>query len=480
MNVHRAWAVLRGVALGVAGFALLAHVLLLLGRDVSRWWLPACALAGVGAGLSRRAGPPPDGEPAPRWLFWSALAVIVVCAVALGYGAVATPARAWDGIVAWELKARALAAAPSLDHPLFSDPAVWHHSADYPLLQPLCVASLSRWFGDAASRSWFPAVWLAFVLAGGLAVARAYGPRRGCWGAAALAAVPFFVNSSGGGADSGYAEITFAAALTVTAAALLLRDAVLLAAATFALPLIKPEGAVVAPIVAVTCFVLCDRRLWHAALAGAAVALALWLPLQQQLAYRPPAGPALPLGVLGLAAAAAAVRFALDRWRARPPLRAGLAVAAVLAALAVLVLAQPHLAESGSALLGGYLGGLERAAGKLGELPAILLGLLEYALMPRRFGLTFLLLAAVAVFALWRRRIAPEIAPLAGLLALGVLAVVAAFLLSPEPDVRHHLRSSAPRLLSHWVGVAWLAILAALGPAPSRARTAASHPPRRG
>ncbi|MCA8941766.1 MAG: hypothetical protein KDB80_04335, partial [Planctomycetes bacterium] len=30
------------------------------------------------------------------------------------------------------------------------------------------------------------------------------------------------------------------------------------------------------------------------------------------------------------------------------------------------------------------------------------------------------------------------------------------FLLSPEADLRHHLRSSADRLLLHWTGAAWL------------------------
>jgi hypothetical protein len=51
---------------------------------------------------------------------------------------------------------------------------------------------------------------------------------------------------------------------------------------------------------------------------------------------------------------------------------------------------------------------------------------------------------------------APPVVPLLSWLGLGLVAVIAAFLLSPEPDVQHHLKSSAPRLLSHWLGVVWL------------------------
>lgn len=79
---------------------------------------------------------------------------------------------------------------------------------------------------------------------------------------------------------------------------------------------------------------------------------------------------------------------------------------------------------------------------------------------PNRFGLTFAALGLAAGIA-WRQhrrgRGAAIAAPLLWL-SLGCAAIVLAFLLSPETDVEHHLRSSASRLLSHWVGVAWLVV----------------------
>jgi hypothetical protein len=119
--------------------------------------------------------------------------------------------------------------------------------------------------------------------------------------------------------------------------------------------------------------------------------------------------------------------------------------------LLALVLAQPLLTAQHSPLLGQYLGGLARLGDRIGELPQILFGLAEHALRPNRFGLSF---AVLPITLLVARRSA--VVPLFSWLGLGFVAIVAAFLLSPEPDVQHHLKSSAPRLLSHWLGVIWL------------------------
>jgi len=455
----RAWAALRGGFAGLALFAAVVNALLLAGGEVSRWWLPVCVIGGsvvaTWVGRRRAIG---GGERAPRWLLWTAVVVVAVCTLALCYGATTTPARSWDGVVAWEIKGLAVTAQPTLQQPYFSDPAVWHHSASYPLLQPLCLASLGQWFGSAPARLLFPALYLVFVLTGGMAVWRATNDgRRGCWTTLALATTPFFVNNSGGAADSGYAEMFFALALCGVAAGLLTRDVLLLAAATFLLPWIKPEGTVVVLLVPAVCFLMSERRLLWGGVAAAAAGLALWLPLSVQLGQHRAAGIVLPLVILSTGLVLAAGRELLDRngARVRGRLIAGVAIGGV--GLACLLLAAPALERSGSAFA-QFLDGFERVGDKVAHLPSILWGLVSHALQPRRFGLTFVLLVLV-LFAWARRRSAPEhAASLVVLLGLGLATVLAAFLLAPEPDVQHHLRSSAPRLLSHWVGVVWVLV----------------------
>ncbi|MEO6594451.1 MAG: hypothetical protein ABIP94_06840 [Planctomycetota bacterium] len=46
--------------------------------------------------------------------------------------------------------------------------------------------------------------------------------------------------------------------------------------------------------------------------------------------------------------------------------------------------------------------------------------------------------------------------PLVLFLLLGLLVIPIPFLLSPEPDLEHHLKSTLDRLLSHWLGAAVL------------------------
>jgi hypothetical protein len=59
-------------------------------------------------------------------------------------------------------------------------------------------------------------------------------------------------------------------------------------------------------------------------------------------------------------------------------------------------------------------------------------------------------------------------------LALGLASTALPFVWSHEPDLQHHLRSSLPRLLLHWLGPAWLFVGCRVGaawPAPDAGAT---------
>lgn len=461
-----AWRCVRGTLLGLALFAVTADGWLLDGHTVARWWLPAClALGLVFGGLGMPPAAPVSDRP-PRWLFATTLTLVALIAAMLGFGAVATPARHWDGVVTWGLKAAALTAQTTLAQPLFADPEVLHHSASYPLLQPLCLAALGQWWGAAPARLFFPLVYLLLVSVIAAAVSRRTGSTRwACWAALGVALVPELIGVGAGSVDSGYADALHALGLGAAAAALLLGDVVLLAAAAATLPFIKPEGMVHAGLLATVALALAPFRAALAAVLGVVGAASVAIPLSARLAHAPPPGALAQVAPWLAAATALALRAGLTRVGARA--RCGIVAVILAAAATALVLLQTRLATSGQVLFAQYLGRLDRVADKLPETGAILLGLAQSALSPRQFGGTFAGVCVV-LLALRCRRPWPQGArAVAWFVGVAALAVVSAFYLSPEADVAHHLRSSASRLLLQLVGPAWLlsvVLLASVAP----------------
>src|SRR5262249_54562890 len=156
----------------------------------------------------------PATADAPRWLLATTVALVAAITGVLAWGALATGDRDWDGIVAWGLKAKALSAEANITQGLFADAARFHHSPDYPLLQPLAVASIGRW--------WFPLVYGLLVAVVGLAARRRTGDGTlACLIALALALTPDLIGTGGGSVDSGYADAAHALALAAAATALL-------------------------------------------------------------------------------------------------------------------------------------------------------------------------------------------------------------------------------------------------------------------
>ena len=453
------WQSARGALLGLGLFALSANLCLLAGAAVPQWWLPACVVCGLWLGRCGQAVARLAIAPAPRWLSTSTVALVVAIAAVLAWGAMATPPRHWDGVVTWGLKAAALTAQPSLAQPLFADPAVLHHSASYPLLQPLCVAAIAQWCGPGAGRAFFPFVYLLLVATIAGAVARrTRSGQLACWSALGIALLPELIGCGAGAVDSGYADALHALGLAAAAAALLLGDTALLLAAAVMLPFIKPEGTVHAGLLAAVAIGVLPIRVGAMALVGVAGAVSIALPLSAKLAHAPTPS-AMLLATPWLAVMVAlCLRAMCERLGRRG--RWLLMAAAGGALLAVVVLLQARLAGSGSVLFAQYLGRLDRLVDKLPHTPTIGVGLLQSALSPRQFGFTFAGLA-MAMLTTWRQRArpsptAPELRALTWFLGAVGGAIVAAFYLSPEPDPAHHLRSSASRLLLQSTGVAWL------------------------
>ena len=134
-------------------------------RDGARLAAAACGAAALP--LARRVLPETTLERRELWAL-SVGAVGLATFAVLSFGADQTPSRHWDGAVAWDVKNALLADDLTLDQAVFRDPAILHHSRDYPLGQPLLVAMVDRMDGRrpvALLLAWLPSCLAIFVCA---------------------------------------------------------------------------------------------------------------------------------------------------------------------------------------------------------------------------------------------------------------------------------------------------------------------------
>ncbi len=437
----------------LAGFLAHAEVALLLDAPgLGPGPLASAAVAGLLGALRRPTAAPPSPRPAV-WILAIALPILLAVGTALVVGTLGSPARDWDGAVGWELRARWLAAEPTLDQPFFADVAVYGHTREYPLLQPLVHAQAIRLFGDGPARLVFVAGWLVLI---GLAMAtwRRLGVSwNATWLlATALGATPMLASPTSGGVDSGYAELAVATTLTAAAAGLATRDHLLLFLGTFLLTSCKPEGMLLAGGVLVVPWVVGDRRALCAAGLGLAAALTLWLPLHARLLDARPEPALLLAASLGALAAFVGLGIALAQL-ATPRTRvvALLALAFGLASAATL---------DGSLVpgaLGQHVAGIADPTTLAQRLPDLLLALAGQAVAVNRFGLAWIVAVALAVVGTRPKSACPT-PGLAVLLVLGLGLVTLAGLTTPEDDLPHFVRSSLDRLLLQQIGVLWLLV----------------------
>ncbi len=440
---------------GLALFAWVAHLLLLLHCSVTTPLLPASLL--LGFALARPAAQDAAGAGAPRWLVATSLLLLLTATAAVTFGSLATASRCWDGAVAWDVKAAALAAAPTLEQPFFHDWGVFCHSRDYQLTLPLLLASGERL---GVGRAALPFVYALLLLLVGSVLRRAGRGGALAWlGALGLGLTPMLLNPASGAVDSGYAEPLLLLATSGMAAGLLLRAPLLLASGATLAVLSKPEGLLYGALPIALLFLAGEQRLLRAAVAGWLIASVVWLPLQHDLGCLGAVSFAWPLPAAVVAAAV--VVLLLDR--VVPARRRTRLILAALALPALVLLPAGLCVALGDTYgtFGVYLADPERVLQRLPQLPQIVAGCLQCALF-RQFGLAFWLLLALAAAALSRRRRFAN-GLLAGFLGLGLLSVLVPFLLSPEPDLQHHIASSMNRLLLHWLGAVFLLVASELG-----------------
>jgi len=444
----------------LALFGLVAHLLLGLGGSVSPLWLPTCMVAGVVASLLQQRAAVQPG-PARLWVLGLAITVTLLVALAMVLDVTRIPPHDWDAVAAWSVKAKHLVANPSLSQPFFQDPGVWNHSRDYPLLQPLCLASSQALWGEGGGRLLFVVLYLLMVCTVGLAV-RAAGAGRdaACVAAAALGLTPILVDPTSGGFTSGYADAFLATAVVGAAAGLLLRDRWLLAAGTILMVLLKPEGLIYGGLVLCVPWLRDQRRLLLPAVVAFVLAAGLWLPIQLELQHARVTSPGWVIwpGLVGCGAV-----MVLSQRLVKPSQRPAWLLVSMMVCGAVVFLLLVKLLATGlgqqQGSLTAYFQDLSRMFDRLPRFPQILWGAVSYLFSVRKVGLLFAVLMALAIL---HKRLGPWPSP-----ALGLLLILAApcllmpYLLSTEENLAHHMRSSMGRLLIHWLGAGWL--LAGLG-----------------
>ena len=437
------------------------------GATVPDWLLPACAVAALplsrwvlaAAPLTRRQG----------WTLALVGTTLLATFAVLAFGADQTPSRHWDGAVAWDVKSALLTADLTLDQAVFREPAILHHSRDYPLAQPLLVAMLDRWTGSG--RLVLPLMWAVACLSLFVgARRRGVSPGLAAVTAAAFGLTPALVSTHSGGVDSGYADFTLAAWATVAAAGCVGRDRRWITLGVAMMAWSKPEGLPYGGALVVAAWFCSDRSVLFAASLGLAAGAAVLLPLQHQLIWADRAP--LPSAAYALAIApsllAVASDLLLNRFRsARQRLVIGLLLGAALFACLPLV-AEWSGNEQGS--LARYLREADRLWERHARLPAFAGALLDHGVLRGRFALTGV--AVLALFCVGRRA-------RSGSDALGVWLVwllpiwFATFAIS-DIELERHLRSRVPRLLIHATGIAWAFVAASLPLRGAHEKTAAS------
>lgn len=445
-----------GLCLGLALFWCGASVFVR-GDGLPDWWLPLAFAAGLAAAAKL---PAPKSAPAPRWLSAGAWLAIGAAAAAVAYGAVATPSRHWDGAASFDAKAWWLARAPTLHQPFFAAEGVFHHSPDYPLLQSLLVAATERLL-PGWGRLVLPGLYLA--LCGVVHAAlqrRCVRPRLRVAIVLAVALTPALLAPGGGAVDSGYHELLLLLATTTMAAGLLNARARFVALGALLAIVSKPEGLPYALLALAVAFARGEPRLLWPTFAGIAVALVTWEPVRHLLLHRAASGDggAPALWSLRIVPVAALALFALDRLLSGRRLSPRGRWLVVLAAPLALLLSLPWLAPLFAGDQGALALYLQRGSGVysgLTNLPAYALALIDFGVLRLRIGAALVLPCACAAVAL-REGVALADRDLAAFVLLGLATSALPFVLSPEPDLQHHLRSSLPRLLLHLIGPAWL------------------------
>jgi hypothetical protein len=463
----------------MALFWMVAVVLVRGESGVPEWWLPVAL--GLGFIVPAPRVPGAAGGPATGWWRRVAALVLFVALVAVGYGALATPSRHWDGAAAFDAKVFWLSREATLQQPFFADPAVFHHSPDYPLLLPLLVAMTERLLGGGLGRLWLPGVYVLWLLVLAAALVRAGCERRVALAIVVAAALtPALLGPGSGAVDSGYSEPVLLLATTTIAAGLLLASPVDLAVGVVLALASKPEGIAYAMVAAWVAFVRGQRHLLLVVLAAFALGCTLWLPTQRQLLHEPAVGTwGLLAVVLGALSVLAAAGIGIDALAERSSMAERWRYVVGFAAIAAVPLMLPLLASAvpPTSALGIYL---HRGTGwcqGVAHLPAIAGAFAEHGLLRVQFGSTYLL--ALLLLA-WRPGAAMSTTPAARTAAtffgLGLLTTALPFVLTHEEMVQHHLRSSMPRLLLHWLGPAWLFIGCRLSPLLATTRAGATTP----
>jgi hypothetical protein len=391
---------------------------------------------------------------------FSGFAVILAVLAIATWSSLATPARSWDGMASWGLRAEVLGSPADLGRPFFSDPRVYAHSRSYPLLQPLVVASMASWMGPDLARMFYPMLFAALLLLVGMAGRRCgLSCNNVLFLVVAIAVTPLWNDVGPGSIDSGIGDLFVSYALSLGAIGLLRRETLPLALACLILPWIKPEGTVFALLLILVTAWECRPRLHRVSTLALCISLALWLPLRNRLNMEP-VGLTLWVGPVLLAVSLVG-GWGLERIRSARG-RTVLVLGVVILTGLGTWLAGSWLATSSDPILGAYVGQLSELPSRITSLPGILVRFLGECFAFKRFGLVFLLLP----IALFHRSLLEDGGDrsLARFLGLSLILAFFAILLGPAHDRSMEFSDRLVRFLLGLVALSWLLILLRLSP----------------
>ncbi|MCA8942248.1 MAG: hypothetical protein KDB80_06765, partial [Planctomycetes bacterium] len=408
-----------GSLIGLATFGAASHVILFSNAHVPAISLPI-ALA-LGFWVARTSEEPcalTAGQPCPRWLTAITWFAIGGAFLVLLHGAIATPARHWDGTTSWWLRTQVLRDDPTLDHTFFTQSAVYGHSREYPLLQPLLQASIDRivpGLGGIVLPLMFALlvgccaiVWRAWNVA----------PTKRAMLVLAIGLMPMWVAPTSGAVDSGFAEVSLAAAVTAMFAGIARSRSSMIFTGAMLAVLLKPEGAAYPLVIGTALWLVGTHTQLRAITYGWSLGMLLWMPIYLRLSHSEVSPWIVVAAVVAVAVLVLKIRAATDPLSRPRTVRTATLVAVVGIGLAILGAFHDDM-QAVQGVLGMYLQGGLRAIERLDRIPSILGGLAAEMFHVRKFGLTFGVIALLAITQR-RWRVPGPSTPVALALALGL------------------------------------------------------------
>ena len=445
---------------GLGTFAVLSHLLLIFQLPVHSIIFPICIIIpfiiGIFLWIKRKRIHPITKREKIAFIF--SLLILSLIVIALSIGCIKGSGSLPDYFFSWQLKAIALGSPATLEKPYFRAPNVVSNIKDYPILQPLILASSFDLLGIKYGTLIFPIIYLIMVWVAynnfrkaGLSIIASHIMML------SLATTPMLISPGCGSVDSGYGDFFFTFSLTIIGAGLITQSWWLLFWGSLILPLIKPEGMIYGIILWLSLLFFGRKKEYISGSLGFGLGLCLWVPIWFSLTeinhklvlYKF----IIFIGIIfiiGYVFKSFILLLNLNKTK-----QWILFIVILGIGFTAVIILKNAFSNSHSALIEYFVLRLDNIFKNIYLLPKALHYWIFYFSFIRKYSFLYII---IAFLLLMPKKIAgecPSYALCSFLIILSITSILP-FLALPTHHVDLHLRSRMDRLFLHWAGAGWM------------------------